>query len=1019
MLFENQLNKNSKTNKINLNTSFTISNTPPHTINNNSNNNYNSINFDNGPWNKNKNNLKSNLYRKDSQNLFENDNPIKTHSNKNTCQNYIPTSILSNLNNNSYFPYKDANIYFDNNKVTGNPLSFQNYLQTPKNNFNFLYSNQIKNINTNTLCDASSLKSNIACIQKINKNNEIKDILLSKKNESIIIKNEIKSEKESDSDKEKDENIKILKEKLENADKLRMDMLNKRIEKSKVKTQKINELKLKRQTSDKDLMKQIQKKQEEAAKKRRVHINTIKHKAKDENQKSNEIVFIQAMSLEHKKTEVIRRQEESIARKEKIDQTKLEKITKMNELQKINNERRKLLNETRAQKVKTQHEKKWKINKRREVEKKLNNLLNKRLISEQQTKRINEFKNNLIIEEEELRKEINNKVEMASKRHAEQIELVKEKAAAVIKHSKTIAEHEGLYHNDEDDELNDSPNIDLPIVTINKDVRKRNKIHKKEFIKMIQEKNKKEKNKSIKIENINDKKLNETIIEKINEISEHFNNYNIKEENPKEKLKQLNNDINYLSNISEKFRNEIIQSNILLTILNSCLKTEDIKWIFPLKCLSFINHNYMDDILFKSIINSETSTLFNMINVQSRILLLLESTKESDDQLIPMIDLINISSIIFKIIAMILDYIEYDNDLHILTVKYLLNTSVFKPINIKFNIKELYSKGSPLNDFYYYASVFYFKASFINYSWKKPIYEKFCIKDDISYFSYSNNEIINDFIIMMDSLLLYKGCSHSVTSKLSNKMLEISLNVLKTLNNITALNSNSIKTLLNIEIMQNQLFHFVSFWLDYWFMWVYPALTEENEFNLTTIKNENEDKNSINFKTGSLLTQILHELILTIGYFCLYSKETKNILRLGQRPVILQKLINLPLQYFIHPHYYEILFPTLIISCYNEPNNLRVLQDNFSNDYLTQYLENELNNISNITNINNNKNNNNNNFNNLTIEISSTTTSTLDSSILNNNNNQTKSNYHERFKLINRFPKEEWENAIIYFSNKE
>ena len=56
--------------------------------------------------------------------------------------------------------------------------------------------------------------------------------------------------------------------------------------------------------------------------------------------------------MEQKKTEVIRRQEESIARKEKIDQTKLEKISKMNELQKINNERRKLLNEIRAEKVK-------------------------------------------------------------------------------------------------------------------------------------------------------------------------------------------------------------------------------------------------------------------------------------------------------------------------------------------------------------------------------------------------------------------------------------------------------------------------------------------------------------------------------------------------------------------------------------------------------------------------------------------------------------------------------------------
>jgi len=46
---------------------------------------------------------------------------------------------------------------------------------------------------------------------------------------------------------------------------------------------------------------------------------------------------------------------------------------------------------------------------------------------------------------------------------------------------------------------------------------------------------------------------------------------------------------------------------------------------------------------------------------------------------------------------------------------------------------------------------------------------------------------------MMDSLLLYKGYGHSVSTKLSNKMLEISLNVLKTLNNISTLNNESIK----------------------------------------------------------------------------------------------------------------------------------------------------------------------------------------------------------------------------------
>lgn len=112
-----------------------------------------------------------------------------------------------------------------------------------------------------------------------------------------------------------------------------------------------------------------------------------------------------------------------------------------------------------------------------------------------------------------------------------------------------------------------------------------------------------------------------------------------------------------------------------------------------------------------------------------------------------------------------------------------------------------------------------------------------------------------------------------------------------------------------MEIMQNQLFHFISFWLDYWFMWVYPTLTEEKnleesgeeEDGNNNNNNSNSNKKAVDPSTASILTKILHELILTIGYFCLYSKETKSILRLGQRPVILQKLINLPIQYFIHP----------------------------------------------------------------------------------------------------------------------
>jgi hypothetical protein len=345
-------------------------------------------------------------------------------------------------------------------------------------------------------------------------------------------------------------------------------------------------------------------------------------------------------------------------------------------------------------------------------------------------------------------------------------------------------------------------------------------------------------------------------------------------------------------------------------------------------------------------------------------------------------------------------------------VKYVFNTSVFKPVNIKFNIKELYLQDSPLNDFYYFASILYYNISFINDSWEKPIYEKYQeIENDNDYFNNINSEIINDFIIMMDSILLYKGCGHSINTKLSNKMLEISLNVLKTLNNISAINSESIMTLLNMEIMQNQLFHFISFWLDYWFMWVYPTFTEEKELENSENENNNSnshtDTKSVTYATASILTEILHELLLTIGFFCLFSKESKSILRLGQRPVILQKLINLPLQYYIHPQYYEILFPTLIISCYNEPNNQRVLQDNFSSNYLVKYLKDELQQYQSS------------NTSTPSLNESSELNQSISNSTSSSEYNKNNSNYDNRFKLINRFPITEWENAITYFSKKD
>jgi len=77
----------------------------------------------------------------------------------------------------------------------------------------------------------------------------------------------------------------------------------------------------------------------------------------------------------------------------------------------------------------------------------------------------------------------------------------------------------------------------------------------------------------------------------------------------------------------------------------------------------------MNHELLKRIITSENSLFFNMISIQSRVLLLLETTEESDDKPKDMIDLIKISTLLFKIITSILDYSHESKELHEIIVK--------------------------------------------------------------------------------------------------------------------------------------------------------------------------------------------------------------------------------------------------------------------------------------------------------------------------------------------------------------
>jgi hypothetical protein len=70
--------------------------------------------------------------------------------------------------------------------------------------------------------------------------------------------------------------------------------------------------------------------------------------------------------------------------------------------------------------------------------------------------------------------------------------------------------------------------------------------------------------------------------------------------------------------------------------------------------------------------------------------------------------------------------------------------------------------------------------------------------------------------------------------------------------------------------------------------------------------------------------ELLHEVLLFIGYYTLDNLESQEIIQNGQTS-ILQKLCNLPFIYFMDKQYKEILYPTLIACSYRNQRSLAIL----------------------------------------------------------------------------------------------
>ncbi|XP_076101540.1 S phase cyclin A-associated protein in the endoplasmic reticulum-like isoform X1 [Mytilus galloprovincialis] len=85
--------------------------------------------------------------------------------------------------------------------------------------------------------------------------------------------------------------------------------------------------------------------------------------------------------------------------------------------------------------------------------------------------------------------------------------------------------------------------------------------------------------------------------------------------------------------------------------------------------------------------------------------------------------------------------------------------------------------------------------------------------------------------------------------------------------------------------------------------------------------------------------ELLHEVIVCVGYFTVLNPDNQVVIQSGQSPTILQQMCSLPFHYFSDPRLTTILFPTLIACCYNNQSNREILEQELSCVLLSNFIE--------------------------------------------------------------------------------
>ncbi|KAJ1567974.1 hypothetical protein HK096_007980, partial [Nowakowskiella sp. JEL0078] len=179
--------------------------------------------------------------------------------------------------------------------------------------------------------------------------------------------------------------------------------------------------------------------------------------------------------------------------------------------------------------------------------------------------------------------------------------------------------------------------------------------------------------------------------------------------------------------------------------------------------------------------------------------------------------------------------------------------------------------GSSLANFLHQGIHFIEAISCFNHKKVKeiPVYKKKNFADTtITSFKVT---YLGGVLTMLDALLLHRNGNSRVAASepVHKSTIIISLNGIRALNNMARLDVEMVQNVLTLGSMQIELFHLVAFWLSYW-----------TSFN----NGSNRDLEASSENLNVLLDDLLHELLIFIGYVAMGDSANQAILRFGQGP---------------------------------------------------------------------------------------------------------------------------------------